>query len=395
MRRLTFLAATVLVAACAGTPVGSVPAGVAESTPVAKGSPSPADLESTPASTPACPTGVLSVDQLSEAPLSCYGHQEVTVRGFLGDPPAMGWEPPAIEPHWLWVPRFEGKVTLWQAGPGGDSVCGDPGCGSGSFVFIYLPPTSHLAGPAGVGWAVVTGHRMDLVAEQCHWVYGADAVPDPTFNNEDARQACRRAFVVTSIEKAVPSAAPTAIPTSAPPASKVPAKSPSPSRAIARCGFPTTILALTGHDPAWPVTSTLILDCLGRSEIRVTGWLAAPWGIGWGSPGVEPAWLGDMLAIWRVLWLKPMVGEGCYEDTDCLWMHLTSPNASSLSLTPDRWVTITGHFDDPAAASCYWTGSTGVYSVPLTKAEAVALCRSHFVVTAIDDANPVGSSPTP
>ena len=199
-----------------------------------------------------------------------------------------------------------------------------------------------------------------------------------------------------------PSAAATLIPIAASsPRETAAAPSPQPTIGTARCGFPTTVLVLTGRDPAWPETSTSILDCLGRSEIGVTGWLADPWGIGWGSPRVEPAWLGDMLAIWRVLWLKPMPTDptgsplGCVEDTDCLWLHLTSPNASALPLSPDRWVTITGHFDDPAAATCHWIGPEQGYSTPLTKAEAVALCRSHFVVTAIEDAATGGPSPTP
>lgn len=194
-----------------------------------------------------------------------------------------------------------------------------------------------------------------------------------------------------------PSAAPTVTRASTvPSASRPAAPSPTPSKTAAACGFPNTVLVLTGHDPAWPVTTTSILDCLGRSEIRVTGWLADPEGIGWGSPRIEPAWLGDMLAIRRVLWLKPLVPDRwCIEDTDCLWMHLTSPDASELPLTPDRWVTITGHVDDPAAATCHWTGPEGTYSRPLTRVEAVALCRSHFVVTAIEDAAPPGPSSTP
>lgn len=192
-----------------------------------------------------------------------------------------------------------------------------------------------------------------------------------------------------------PSSTAATIPTPTGAPTKPPSLSPSPRKTAAQCGFPTTVSALTGHDPAWPLTSAAIVDCLGRSEIRMSGWLAAPWGIGWGSPGIEPPWLGDMLAIGRVLWLKPMVTDGCYVDTDCLWMYLTSPNASTLPLTPDRWVTITGHFDDPVAATCYWTGLQGVYSVPLTKAEAVAVCRSHFVVTTIVDAAPPGPSQIP
>jgi hypothetical protein len=209
--------------------------------------------------------------------------------------------------------------------------------------------------------------------------YGAPA--GSTLPSGDASATPFGPEMSTLVPSVVPSASPSTPATS----------SPLPSRAAA-CGFPTTVLALTGHDPAWPGTSmSTILECLGHSEIRVTGWLAEACCLGWGSPGVEPAWLGDMLAIGRVLWLKPMVGEGCYADTSCVWMTLTSPNASELPLSPERWVTITGHFDDPAAATCYWTGLQGGYSVPLTKGEAVASCRSHFVVTAIEDAtSPIG-----
>ena len=111
----------------------------------------------------------------------------------------------------------------------------------------------------------------------------------------------------------------------------------------------------------------------------MTGYLAPPWGIGGLSNGVTPSWLGEWAGLESVLWVKPHPAEGCPTDQDCVWSYLFAPDSAAIQLTPDRWVTVTGHFDDPRSLTCRATG-TGYDAVP-TDAEAIVTCREHFVVT--------------
>ena len=118
----------------------------------------------------------------------------------------------------------------------------------------------------------------------------------------------------------------------------------------------------------------------------VTGYLSPSWGVGGLSNGVDPAWLGDWGGLETVLWIKPRPAAGCITDTDCIWLYLHAPHPASLALSPDRWVTLTGHFDDPVAATCRATG-TGSDAVP-SDALAILTCREHFVVTRIKTVAP-------
>ena len=145
------------------------------------------------------------------------------------------------------------------------------------------------------------------------------------------------------------------------------------------CGAPLTVEVLGGFSSTWPIAR--LPDCFGNADLDVTGYLAPSWGIGGLSNGIQPAWLGDWAGLDVVLWLKPRPQAGCSTDTDCQWLFLHAHDATALALAPDRWVTVTGHFDDPVATTCRATG-TGPDAVP-SDAEAAVQCREHFVVTGI------------
>ena len=57
----------------------------------------------------------------------------------------------------------------------------------------------------------------------------------------------------------------------------------------------------------------------------------------------------------------------------------------------DQWVLISGHFDDSAAETCVATGIEGETPSP---AEAIEICRSTFVLSAIGPAPAVTPPPT-
>jgi hypothetical protein len=96
---------------------------------------------------------------------------------------------------------------------------------------------------------------------------------------------------------------------------------------------------------------------------------------------IVSAWLGEWSGISSVLWARPRQTDGCPAADDCVWAFLFAPDATNLPLEPDRWVAVTGHFNDPAALTCRATGS-GPDAVP-SNVVAIEQCREHFVVTRI------------
>ena len=131
--------------------------------------------------------------------------------------------------------------------------------------------------------------------------------------------------------------------------------------------------------------------CFGGRDLGVTGWLAEPWGIGGYSTGVEPAWLGEVMTD-VVLWTQPRGTDACQSDSACdfAFLHFP-PDSDPWTLPLDRWVRLTGHFEDPLAATCGWNGTND----PKTPEQAVELCREAFVVTSIEDAPDPSSSSAP
>jgi hypothetical protein len=126
-----------------------------------------------------------------------------------------------------------------------------------------------------------------------------------------------------------------------------------------------------------------LLACFGHTDIVVTAYIAPPEGIGGTSNGITPAWLGEWSGLPVVLSSKPSTIDGCREEFSCPWMFIFASKPALLPLTPERWVSVTGHFDDPASATCRATPGYDGGDGPATDAEAIAICRGHFVITEI------------
>lgn len=181
---------------------------------------------------------------------------------------------------------------------------------------------------------------------------------------------------------AAPSARPSATPTIATSTAGPPsASNPTPSAGPTSCPPPATVDVLGGWSPDWPLAD--VVRCVGSRPLTVVGYFAPPWGIGGTGNGLAPVWLADWAGLPSVLWLRPRPTTGCISATDCIWMFVFAPEPGALPLAPDRWVTVTGHFDDPAAPTCHWVGPEGS---KITASQAATTCREHFVVTAVTDA---------
>lgn len=221
--------------------------------------------------------------------------------------------------------------------------------------------------------SVVQFAALTLITVVVAGCLGAGPLQSPTTTVAPAATATAGTSIAPS-----PTATPNPTATPGPTATPSPTVGPGPT-ITGECPPPPAVEVLGGWTPAWP--PRLLAACFGNREIEVTGYLAPAWGIGGLGNGVVPSWLGEWSGLPSVLWLRPHPADGCPAPEDCMWMFLFAPAPASLPMTSDRWVTLTGHFNDPVALTCRATGS-GPDAVK-TNAEAVDLCREHFVVTQI------------
>ena len=144
--------------------------------------------------------------------------------------------------------------------------------------------------------------------------------------------------------------------------------------------------AVVGTCPALPETqlewlaipAPVAAECFGDTPITFSGWLTEGGGCGGFTPGTfEPEWLASMFATYPVL-VTPFEAEygGCG----------SAARHPSLVSIPDKqqWVTVTGHYDDPAASTCHWLPDPMyVNAVLIDQAWQVQRCRWVFVATAV------------
>ena len=89
------------------------------------------------------------------------------------------------------------------------------------------------------------------------------------------------------------------------------------------------------------------------------------------------------------IWEKQPAGQDdCYVGQEqCAWFFPHIDPASGLTLGgAPRWLILTGHFDDAAAAKCHWVYPPDVPVATRDDAEAVALCRGGYIVDSFVDA---------
>ncbi|MFH1474499.1 MAG: hypothetical protein ABIG85_01425 [Chloroflexota bacterium] len=166
----------------------------------------------------------------------------------------------------------------------------------------------------------------------------------------------------------------------------------SPSRATAAttlCHAGSTVtlddLLYTMGDYAGPLVgkyetdpmlmSDAALECYGNRTLRFTAFVRDPGEVGWTyNYGLQPAWFRGLgLFVATTSGLKP--GHGPFTAL------AVPPGLGNLQAKhAGHWVVVTGHFDDPAAATCTATGEPGIAP---GAADAVMICRSTFVVSSV------------
>ena len=189
---------------------------------------------------------------------------------------------------------------------------------------------------------------------------------------------------------AAPSSAPTAVPTALPSATApgsagptvdpTPRVTPTPVPAAGICPTSTEITVRQFVDAE--------LDCFFGQELTMRAWLDFSPPLGWEGPGIEPSWVayppgGGPAALWQA----PPRGEenmcDAQLDLGCAWFFAHVDPASNIVLGNKRWVVITGHVPDPAAATCHYVPYDGMDEPLPDAALAVEYCRGQFVVTSI------------
>lgn len=145
-------------------------------------------------------------------------------------------------------------------------------------------------------------------------------------------------------------------------------------------GYPGPLTA--DFPPIIGVYAEAAADCWPDEEIELIGVVRGPEGVGgvtWFK--IEPMWLVD-----SGHWLS--VTEAV--DPDGWPVGPFFPVAVPPELEPafsrlaGRWVRVTGHFDDDRARSCHVTESNPSFGVVPTAEEAIRICRTSFVLTAVE-----------
>jgi hypothetical protein len=124
------------------------------------------------------------------------------------------------------------------------------------------------------------------------------------------------------------------------------------------------------------VPASIGAECFGDTPISFRGWLSEGGGCGGFFPGTwEPSWLAAPYAMLPIV-LTPFEAEygGCGS---------AAPHPTLTELPqPQRWVIITGHYNDPAAETCRWTPDP-LYKFAVVREGLVLGCRQRFVATAV------------
>lgn len=115
------------------------------------------------------------------------------------------------------------------------------------------------------------------------------------------------------------------------------------------------------------------LACYGGRTIQFRG----------GQGGCGAA--GGLPVSYEPRWLRSESGCGFAPEPGQISLVLRFPPGVPNDFGIDPTVDVIGHFDDPAAATCVGTANYPEATAP-TKAEAVALCRTEFVVESMSAA---------
>ena len=305
----------------------------------------------------------MSVATFLAADPACFGSADVALTGWEDRPNGIDGASTYVEPNWLGEQSPAVLVDRLPPACGSENTC-EP------FLFVHADPASALRFERDGHYVVITGHRQDPTADTClfHGPSGDDGVPVPSPNA--VLEACRDAFVLTSVRDVDP---------------------------------PAGSLDFCPSDPVLTVDRYSATDpaCFHGRTLALVGWAGSLPGIDFDGPTIDPAWLAFPQLPFPALWsVKPSTHDGlpyCPDASSdgsgsCAWIFVMSKPGTGVSLAGGHgWVLLTGHIDDPASETCHFTDG-GPFGGPIPPAlYARQSCRESFVVTTVA----ITTAPTP
>jgi hypothetical protein len=129
------------------------------------------------------------------------------------------------------------------------------------------------------------------------------------------------------------------------------------------------------------IDSAAVISCYGAAPMTFRAYSVSCFQCGGGQEGnPQPAWLIN--SSLNALYLAPDASNGGWQTTAVLGPDLTVDPAWN-----DAWIEVTGHFDDPAAATCHLEPTVDMIPWWSGQQSIIAQCRQTFVVTAVNAAS--------
>jgi hypothetical protein len=223
------------------------------------------------------------------------------------------------------------------------------------YLTLYAPDADALGADSGLRptYMEVTGHFDDPAAATCRAIANPDIDPSLTLDEAGEKRVtaalkvtCANRFVVTAVRELVP-----------------------PPSALAFCpaGDPIPAGAIYDSRASWRLLEHV---CFRGGDFAMVGWFDPAVDTNGESRTISPEWLDPYGR--PMLWVR----EGGSWETGGFRVFVDPAHDVALP-TSAGWSTMTGHFDDPAAAACVRTDGLNAGM------SAVDDCRSQFVVTGV------------
>jgi hypothetical protein len=126
------------------------------------------------------------------------------------------------------------------------------------------------------------------------------------------------------------------------------------------------------------IDSAAVISCYGAAPMTFRAYSVSCFQCGGGQEGnPQPAWLIN--SSLNALYLAPDDSNNGWQTTAVLAPDLTMDPAWN-----DAWIEVTGHLDDPAAATCHIEPTIDMIPWWSGQQSIIAQCRQTFVVTAVN-----------
>ena len=141
--------------------------------------------------------------------------------------------------------------------------------------------------------------------------------------------------------------------------------------------------------PVYGAYAEVAAACWGDAEIEVAGFVAGPEGLGGVSSfTIEPLW---MISREHSLSTTDAVDPDAGPVGPFFAVAVRPLLEDGVTALMGRWVRVSGHFHDPAAETCVVASTTPDLGAVPTVEQAIAICRTSFVLTAVE---PLAAPPT-